>query len=364
MTRHTAETRSVGVGATAALVRQFEPPEGGVKPKVRSGLDEARVVVSGAAGFIGSHLCERLVAGGAVVIGVDDVSTGSRANLASLNGHPRFRFDRRDVAVVRDIDGPVDAIMHLASPAAPGDYLAMPLQTLSAGSVGTLNLADLAQRKGARLLLASTSEVYGDPLEHPQRETYWGNVNPVGPRAVYDEAKRFAEAVTAQYGRMGVSVAIARIFNTYGPRMSGTDSRVVPTFLAQACAGRPLTVAGDGTQTRSLCFVDDTVDGLLRLLLADVAEPVNIGTTHEVTVWELAELIRDLCDSDSPIEYVDLPQDDPKRRCPDISRAAHVLDWVPRVGLRDGLARTLAWYRPEAGGPAAGPAPEPTGVTQ
>ncbi|MGR7000729.1 NAD-dependent epimerase/dehydratase family protein [Yinghuangia aomiensis] len=278
------------------------------------------MVVAGAAGFIGSHLCERLVAVGAVVVGVDDLSTGSKANVASLNGHARFAFERRDVALLRDIDGPVDAIMHLASPAAPGDYLARPVQTLSAGSVGTLNLAGLAERKGAKLLLASTSEVYGDPLQHPQRETYWGNVNPIGPRSVYDEAKRFAEAVVAQYGRMGVPVAIARIFNTYGPRMSTNDSRAVPTFVGQACAGRPLTVAGDGSQTRSLCFVDDTVTGLLQLLLADVGNPVNLGSTHEITVLELAKLIRHLCGSQSPVEFVSLPQDDPQRRRPDTSR--------------------------------------------
>lgn len=311
-----------------------------------------RIVVAGAAGFIGSHLCEQLILAGADVLGVDDLSTGSRANLGSLQGNPAFVFDRRDVAALLDVDGPVDAIVHLASPAAPGDYLAMPVATLRAGSVGTLNLADIALRKGAKLLLASTSEVYGDPLEHPQRESYWGNVNPVGPRAVYDEAKRFAEAVTAQYGRMGMPTAIARIFNTYGPRMSGTDSRVVPTFLAQACAGRPLTVTGDGSQTRSLCFVEDTVEALLRLLMADFAEPVNIGGTHEVSVLELAEVIRDLCDSDSPIEFVDLPQDDPKRRRPDTSRAAEAFGWESQVSLRDGLARTLAWYRPDCTGVA------------
>jgi dTDP-glucose 4,6-dehydratase len=306
-------------------------------------LGGARVVVTGAAGFIGSHLCEQLIRAGASVLGLDDLSTGSRANLASLTDNPSFEFHRRDVTTRYRIQGAVDAIMHLASPAAPRDYLEMPFETLRAGSVGTLNMADAARRKNATLLLASTSEVYGDPLQHPQPESYLGNVNPVGPRSVYDEAKRFAEAVTAQLGRMGVRTAIARIFNTYGPRMSVTDSRVVPTFIRQACIGAPLTVAGDGTQTRSLCYVDDTVDGLIRLLTSGFTEPVNIGGTYEITVLELAELIRELCGSSSSIEFVDLPQDDPHRRRPDITRATYVLGWTPGVSLPAGLTRTLAW---------------------
>jgi dTDP-glucose 4,6-dehydratase len=306
-------------------------------------LGGARIVVTGAAGFIGSHLCEQLIQAGASVFGLDDLSTGSRDNIASLADNRSFDFHHHDVTRPYRMQGTVDAIMHLASPAAPRDYLEMPLETLRAGSVGTLNMADAARRKKAMLLLASTSEVYGDPLQHPQPESYLGNVNPVGPRSVYDEAKRFAEAVTAQVGRMGVRTAIARIFNTYGPRMSVADSRVVPTFIRQACIGAPLTVAGDGSQTRSLCYVDDTVDGLIRLLTSGFTEPVNIGGTHEITVLDLAELIRELCGSSSPIEFVDLPQDDPRRRRPDITRATHVLGWTPQVSLGDGLSRTLAW---------------------
>ncbi|SEH01773.1 dTDP-glucose 4,6-dehydratase [Nonomuraea solani] len=308
-------------------------------------LDGARVLVTGAAGFVGSHLCEQLIRSGASVIGLDNLSTGRRQNLCALTGERSFTFLDGDVTLPHPVHGPLDAIMHLASPAAPRDYLALPVATLRAGALGTLNMAELARQKGARLLLASTSEVYGDPLEHPQAESYLGNVNPIGPRSVYDEAKRFAEAVTAQAGRTGVRTAIARIFNTYGPRMSGADSRMVPTFIRQALAGAPLTIAGDGTQTRSLCYVDDTVEGLIRLLTCGFADPVNIGGTHEITVLELAHLIRDLCGSRSPITFVDLPADDPRRRRPDITRAARVLGWEPQVSLREGLARTLAWER-------------------
>ncbi|WP_346012231.1 NAD-dependent epimerase/dehydratase family protein [Streptomyces sp. SID3343] len=315
---------------------------------ISNDLAHTRIVVTGAAGFVGSHLCERLVRAGACVLGLDDLSTGRHSNLASLDDHPSFEFRHCDVTVPHPVRGTVDAIMHLASPAAPGDYLAMPLATLRAGSLGTLNMAEVARDKAAILLLASTSEVYGDPLEHPQSESYLGNVNPIGPRSVYDEAKRFSEAVTAQFARMGVRTAIARIFNTYGPRMSDVDSRVVPTFIRQACAGQALTVAGDGSQTRSLCYVDDTVDGLTRLLTAGFADPVNIGGTHEATVLELAEMIRALCGSSSPIEFVDLPQDDPLRRRPDTTRAVRVLGWEPQVGLAEGLARTLAWERGDA----------------
>ncbi len=319
---------------------------------ISNDLNGERVLVTGAAGFVGSHLCEQLIGSGACVLGIDNLSTGRRENLATLADNRSFVFLTRDVTMPHRIQGQLDAIMHLASPAAPRDYLALPLATLRAGSVGTLNMAEIARQKDATLLLASTSEVYGDPLEHPQSESYLGNVNPVGPRSVYDEAKRFAEAVTAQVGRMGVQTAIARIFNTYGPRMSGADSRVVPSFIRQACAGEPLTVAGDGTQTRSLCYVDDTVDGLLRLLASGFTEPVNIGGTQEITVLELAELIRDLCGSSSPIEFVDLPTDDPRRRRPDITRAAKVLDWTPQVSLSDGLSRTLGWERRQVAEPA------------
>jgi len=306
-------------------------------------------VVTGAAGFLGSHLCERLVRLGAHVVGIDNLSTGRLANLSALVGHPAFEFRRHDVTVPCRVRGDLDAIMHLASPAAPGDYLARPLETLRAGSIGTLNLAEAAQAKDALLVLASTSEVYGDPLEHPQRESYLGNVNPIGPRSVYDEAKRFAEAVTAAYARLGARTAIARIFNTYGPRMAGDDSRVVPTFLRQACAGQPLTVAGDGSQTRSLCYVDDTVDALVRLLGSGCAGPVNIGGTDEISVLRLAELVSELCGSAAPVEFIDLPADDPQRRRPDISRAARELGWQPQVSLADGLARTLDWYRDQLG---------------
>ena len=309
----------------------------------------ACIAVTGAAGFLGSHLCERLVHLGAHVTGIDNLSTGRLANLAALDGHPAFEFRRHDITVPGGVPGDLDAIMHLASPAAPGDYLARPLETLRAGSIGTLNLAEAAQAKDALLVLASTSEVYGDPLEHPQPESYHGNVNPVGPRSVYDEAKRFAEAVTAAYARLGARTSIARIFNTYGPRMSSADSRVVPTFLRQACAGQPLTVAGDGSQTRSLCYVDDTVDALARLLRSGCAGPVNIGGTDEISVLHLAELVTGLCGSQAPVEFIALPADDPRRRRPDISRAARELGWQPQVSLADGLARTLAWYRDQLG---------------
>ncbi|SDI48528.1 dTDP-glucose 4,6-dehydratase [Sinosporangium album] len=307
-------------------------------------LDGARILVTGAAGFLGSHLCESLIRSGACVLGADNLSTGRLSNLSSLIDQRSFTFLLHDVTMPRRIAGTIDAIMHLASPAAPRDYLAMPQATLRAGALGTLNMTKTAQQKNATFLLASTSEVYGDPMEHPQKESYLGNVNPIGPRSVYDEAKRFAEAVTAQAGRAGQRVAVARIFNTYGPRMSDGDSRVVPTFIRQARARQPLTIAGNGTQTRSLCYVDDTVDGLIRLLTSGFAEPVNIGATNEVTVLELAKLIRDLCGSPSPIEFVDLPADDPRRRRPDITRAAQVLGWAPRVDLHDGLSRTLHWH--------------------
>ncbi|MGP4030095.1 NAD-dependent epimerase/dehydratase family protein [Actinomadura sp. 3N407] len=305
----------------------------------------ARIAVTGAAGFLGSHLCEHLVRAGADVVGFDDLSTGHVTNLAAIADHRAFEFRHQDVIMPCRIRGGLDAVMHLASPAAPGDYLARPVATLRAGSIGTLNMAEVAQAKDALLVLASTSEVYGDPLEHPQRESYLGNVSPIGPRSVYDEAKRFAEAVAAAYARLGTRTAIARIFNTYGPRMSSGDSRVVPTFLRQACAGQPLTVAGDGSQTRSLCYVDDTVQALTRLMASGYAGPVNIGGTAEVSVLYLAELIKHLCGSVASIEFVALPADDPRRRCPDISLAARKLGWRPKVSLADGLARTLAWYR-------------------
>jgi dTDP-glucose 4,6-dehydratase len=303
-----------------------------------------RAVVTGGAGFLGSWTCQRLLEYGVEVVAVDSLVTGRLENLASVETHPRFTFVEQDVSTGLDVPGAVDLVMHLASPASPVHYLRMPIETLQVGSLGTSATLDLAERNGARFLLASTSEVYGDPLEHPQRETYWGNVNPVGPRSVYDEAKRFAEALTVAYRRhRGVDTAIARIFNTYGPRMGVDDGRVVPTFVEQAIRGRPLTVAGDGSQTRSLCYVEDTVDGLLRLAASDCAGPVNIGNDEEVTVLDLARRILELTASSSEIRFVDLPEDDPRLRQPDLTVAREQLGWAPRTRMRDGLSRTVEW---------------------
>ena len=305
-----------------------------------------RMVVTGGAGFLGSHLCERLLGDGHAVLCVDSFLTGVPDNVGHLLGDDGFVLRRMDVSEPIHVDGPVDAVFHLASPASPVDYLRLPIHTLRAGSLGTLNALELAAEKHARFLLASTSETYGDPQVHPQPETYWGNVNPVGPRSVYDEAKRFAEASTAAYRRsMGVNTGIVRIFNTYGPRMRPDDGRAIPTFIDQALAGRPLTVAGDGSQTRSLCYVDDLIDGLVRMLDADHPGPVNIGNPHELTVLELAETVRELTGSRSEICYVPRPVDDPVLRRPDITVARTALGWVPEVGLTDGLLRTIAWFR-------------------
>ena len=307
-------------------------------------LDGSWVVVTGGAGFLGSWLCERLLADGARVVCVDSLMTGSRANLCGTLGRDRFRFVEADVCDGLPVDEPVDVVFHLASPASPLHYLRLPLETLRVGSVGTTAALELAERTGARFVLASTSEVYGDPLEHPQHESYWGNVNPVGPRSVYDEAKRFAEATTAAYRRhRAVDTAIARIFNTYGPRMAVDDGRVVPTFVRQALAGEPLTVAGDGTQTRSLCWVDDTVDALVRLAESSDAGPVNIGGDAEMTVLELAHTVIELTGSSSTIEFVPLPQDDPRVRQPDLAEAEGLLGWRPRTPLREGLVTTIEW---------------------
>jgi len=304
-----------------------------------------RIVVTGGAGFLGSHLCDALVARGDSVICVDDLSTGNLDNLAGLVGHRRFRFVEADVSASLDVRGPVDAVAHLASPASPPDYLRRPLETLAVGSRGTENGLRLAHRTGARFVLASTSEVYGDPAEHPQREEYWGNVNPVGPRSVYDEAKRYAEALTTAYrNSRRTDTAIVRIFNTYGPRMRPHDGRAIPTFIRQALAGEPLTVAGDGGQTRSVCYVDDTVAGILALAASDFAGPVNIGGSQELTVLRLAETIRDLAGSASPVEFVPRPADDPSVRCPDTSLAQHRLGWRPAVTLEAGLRRTIDWF--------------------
>jgi dTDP-glucose 4,6-dehydratase len=310
-------------------------------------MAEKRVVILGAAGFIGSHLTDRFLAEGWKVLGVDNLITGTLRNLAHLEGNARFEFLRADVCDGLDgIAGPVDAVLDFASPASPIDYLAHPFETLRVGSVGVERSLDLARAKGATFLLSSTSEVYGDPLEHPQKESYWGNVNPVGPRSVYDEAKRFAEAITMAYHRYrGVDTRIARIFNTYGPRMRLDDGRVVPTLVAQALRGEPLTVFGDGSQTRSFCYVDDNVEGMWRLLHSKEHEPVNIGNPLEMTILEFARAVQRLCGRDLPIVHRPLPKDDPRVRRPDITRAREILGWEPRVGFDEGMQRSIAWFR-------------------
>jgi dTDP-glucose 4,6-dehydratase len=320
-------------------------------PDLLSDLRSAgRAVVTGGAGFIGSWTCERLLDLGVEVVCVDNFATGSRANLGGLEGRDGFTLVEQDVSEGLHVDGDVGLVLHLASPASPLHYLALPIETLRVGSLGTMHALELARAKDARFLLASTSEVYGDPLVHPQPETYWGNVNPIGPRSVYDEAKRFAEAVTAAYRREhGVDTAIVRIFNTFGPRMRVDDGRAIPAFMSQALAGKPLTVAGDGSQTRSLCFVEDTVEGILALAASKHPGPVNIGSADEVSMLELAEQVRELAGSSSPVQHVDLPADDPKRRRADTGRAAEVLGWEPRVPLADGLKRTLAWFAEQVG---------------
>lgn len=308
----------------------------------------ARVVVTGGAGFVGSHVCDRLLERGDEVVCADNLSTGMRENIEEHTGDPRYEFIECDVSREIPVAGRVDAVMHMASPASPPDYLRMPLETLDVGSLGTRHALDLALASGARYLLASTSEMYGDPLVHPQSESYWGNVNPIGPRSVYDEAKRFAETLTMAYHRVhGLSTRIVRIFNTYGPRLRPGDGRVVSNFLVQAMENRPLTVYGDGSQTRSFCFVDDEVSGLLALLDSDLVGPVNIGNPVEFTVLELAKIVVEVVGSDSEVVFEPLPIDDPTRRCPDIARARELLGWEPRVDLREGLARTHAWYLEE-----------------
>jgi len=305
-----------------------------------------RAIVTGGAGFLGSHLAERLLAEGLSVMVVDNLITGKRENVEHLLGRPDFELRLHDISTPIEIDGPVDYILHFASPASPVDYLELPIQTLKVGSLGTHNSLGLARAKSARYLLASTSEVYGDPQVHPQPESYWGNVNPVGPRGVYDEAKRFAEAMTMAYQRVhGLETRIVRIFNTYGPRMRLRDGRVVPAFVQQALLGRPLTVFGDGSQTRSFCFVDDLVDGIFRLLMSDEREPVNIGNPHEMSILHFAERIRELTGSSSEIVHKPLPVDDPRTRQPEISRARALLGWEPRVELDDGLRRTIDYFR-------------------
>jgi dTDP-glucose 4,6-dehydratase len=308
-----------------------------------------RAVVTGGAGFVGAHLCALLLAEDFEVIAVDNLATSSGKALEELRRHDRFRFVRHDVTQPMPLGCRADVVFHLASPASPCDYLALPIETLRAGSHGTEQALDLARRDGARFVLASTSEVYGDPHEHPQREQYWGNVNPIGPRSVYDEAKRYAEALTSAYRREhGLDTAIARIFNTYGPGMRVHDGRMIPAFLQQAMAGEPITVTGTGEQTRSICYVEDTVRGLLALARSGHPGPMNIGNPHELTVRQVAEQITDITGSGSPIELVDAMVDDPQRRCPDISLARDVLGWEPKIDADDGLRRTAAWFRGES----------------
>ncbi len=305
-----------------------------------------RVLITGAAGFLGSHLCERFLAEGHQVIAMDNLITGSTRNIAHLAGHERFRFIKHDVTEYIYVQGPLEAVLHFASPASPIDYLQLPIQTLKVGALGTHKALGLARAKGARFLLASTSEVYGDPLAHPQSEDYWGNVNPIGPRGVYDEAKRFAEALTMAYHRShGLDTRIARIFNTYGPRMRLDDGRVVPNFIGQALRGEPMTVHGDGSQTRSFCFCSDLIEGVYRLLGSDYTQPLNLGNPNEMTILELAHLINGLTGNHAGVVYKPLPPDDPKVRRPDIRRAQGILDWQPEVSLQDGLERTIEWFR-------------------
>jgi dTDP-glucose 4,6-dehydratase len=304
-----------------------------------------RILVTGGAGFLGSHLCDRLLAEGHDVIAMDNLLTGNTDNIAHLAGHKRFLFIEHNVTNYIYIKGDLDAILHFASPASPVDYLELPIQTLKVGSLGTHNALGLAMAKGARLLLASTSEVYGDPQVHPQTEDYWGHVNPIGPRGVYDEAKRFAEAMVMAYHRSHhVDTRIVRIFNTYGPRMRLNDGRVVPNFIGQALRGEPLTVYGDGSQTRSFCFVTDLVDGIYRLLLSDEVEPVNIGNPIETTILEFAEKINAFTGNQAGIQFKPLPKDDPKQRQPNIAKAKRILGWEPNVALDQGMATTVDWF--------------------
>jgi dTDP-glucose 4,6-dehydratase len=315
------------------------------------------VLVTGGGGFLGGHLCERLLDNGTAVVCIDDLSTSAPIATRLPRDRPGYQFFRHDIsAPLTDmpLHPAVDTVFHLASPASPIDYQRLPVQTLRTGALGTANALDIAERCGARLVLASTSEVYGDPLQHPQPETYWGNVNPIGPRSVYDEAKRFAEALTFTYQRVrSADVGVARIFNTYGPRMRSDDGRMVPTFSRQALAGEPITVTGNGQQTRSLCYVDDMVDALLTLARSDCAGPVNLGNPDEVSVLHIAELIRDLAGGDAPIHFLPAVEDDPQRRCPDITLAHERLGWQPRVPYQEGLAQTVEWFRGRLADPVA-----------
>jgi dTDP-glucose 4,6-dehydratase len=303
-------------------------------------------MITGGAGFLGSHLCDRFIGDGHDVVCVDNLITGNRDNIAHLFGNSKFKFIEHDVTEYIYVAGSLDYILHFASPASPIDYLELPIQTLKVGALGTHKVLGVAKDKGARILIASTSEVYGDPLVHPQPESYWGNVNPIGPRGVYDEAKRFAEAMVMAYHRVhGIETRIARIFNTYGPRMRPKDGRVVSNFITQALKGEQLTVYGDGSQTRSFCYVDDLVEVITRLLFSDESEPVNIGNPNEMNVLELARLVQEISGNESGVVTEPLPVDDPKVRRPDITRAREILGWEPEVSLRDGLTKTMEYFR-------------------
>ena len=305
-----------------------------------------RVLITGAAGFLGSHLCDRFLQEGHSVVGLDNLVTGHDDNIAHLAGNERFEFIRHNISTYTYVPGPLDGVLHFASPASPIDYLELPIQTLKVGALGTHNALGLAKAKNARFFLASTSEVYGDPLVHPQREDYWGNVNPIGPRGVYDEAKRFAEAITMAYHRYhGVDTRIIRIFNTYGPRMRPRDGRVVSNFIVQALNGEPITIYGDGSQTRSFCYVSDEVEGIYRLYMHGDSQPTNIGNPAEYTIRQLAEMVVELTGSTSEIVYHDLPEDDPKVRKPDITRAREMLGWEPRVEVREGIGLTIEYFK-------------------
>lgn len=309
-------------------------------------MSQKRVLITGAAGFLGSHLCDKFVSEGYFVIGMDNFITGDSKNIAHLTGNSNFRFIEHDVTNYINIEGDLDYILHFASPASPIDYLKIPIQTLKVGSLGTHNCLGLARSKGARMLIASTSEVYGDPLVHPQTEDYYGNVNIIGPRGVYDEAKRFQEAITMAYHRFhGLETRIVRIFNTYGPRMRLNDGRVIPAFMGQALRGEDLTVFGDGSQTRSFCYVSDQVDGIYRLLLSDYVNPINIGNPHEISIKDFAEEIIQLTGTDQKVIYKDLPIDDPMQRQPDITRAKDILGWEPKVGRAEGMKKTFEYFK-------------------
>jgi dTDP-glucose 4,6-dehydratase len=309
-----------------------------------------RIVVTGGAGFLGSHLCDWLISQGHHVICLDNLITGNAANIEHLKHNRRFEFHKQNVYVQTRVNGNIDYVLHFASPASPVDYYKFPIETMKVGALGTLNALELAHKKSARFFLASTSEVYGDPIQSPQKEEYWGNVNPVGPRSVYDEAKRFAEALTMAYHRRyGMDTKIVRIFNTYGPRMKKEDGRAIPNFISQALDNQPLTIYGDGKQTRSFCYVSDLIEGIGRFMTADFNGPMNIGNPHEVTILEIAQRIQDIIGGKSDLVFKPLPEDDPKQRRPDITKAQKILGWSPKVDLSEGLRETIEWFKKHPG---------------